>query len=165
MSKSRASKQNGYREQIKKQKNDVYKFKPSSLGTINRTSISQIMKALFEYEELEITPDQVRKMSRLYQEKCEEVARLEKAIENMKVAMYDLQEENSWISCSERFPDEAENTEHHMVSDLVLITAKDINTDEIFVCDDCTCDGKWCNFGDYGFLVIAWQPLPQPLKQ
>ena len=49
-----------------------------SVGTINGISISQIMKALFEYEVLELTPDQVREMSQLYQEKCEEVARLEK---------------------------------------------------------------------------------------
>ena len=59
-----------------------------SVGTINGISISQIMKALFEYEDLELTPDQVREMSQLYQEKCEEVARLEKRIEELDYIEY-----------------------------------------------------------------------------
>lgn len=37
-----------------------------------------IWNKLVEYENLEITPEQVREMSRLYQQKCEEVAKLEK---------------------------------------------------------------------------------------
>lgn len=43
-----------------------------------------IWDRLKQYEDLGITPDQVREMSKLYQQKCEEVARLEKEIEKLK---------------------------------------------------------------------------------
>jgi len=50
--------------------------------------IAILTHKLYEYEELEITPDQVREMSQLYQEKCEEVARLEKRIEELDYIEY-----------------------------------------------------------------------------
>ena len=55
--------------------------------TCDKTEIMKILNLgnkLKEYEDLEITPEQVREISRLYKEKCEEVARLEKEIEKLK---------------------------------------------------------------------------------
>ena len=47
-------------------------------------SYAGIYERLKQYEDLEITPEQVREISRLYKEKCEKVARLEKEIEKLK---------------------------------------------------------------------------------
>lgn len=83
-----------------------------------------------------------------------------------------------WISCENgnHMPEEHEDfrdifdpdilavvdTEHYTTSDLLQVTVYDIDKDEYFVCDACTVDGKWSNFGSDGFKVIAWQPLPEP---
>lgn len=85
---------------------------------------------------------------------------------------------NEWIACEDRLPKEHEDfrdifdpdtlaiidTEHYMASDLVQITVYEIDKDEYFVCNDCTVDGKWSNFGSESFKVVAWQPLPEPYK-
>ena len=83
---------------------------------------------------------------------------------------------DQWILCSERLPKEHEetrdrydsytlaviDTKYYMTSDLVNVTVKDLDREEVFVCDDCTVDGKWANFDSEIFKVIAWKPLPQP---
>lgn len=58
------------------------------------------------------------------------------------------------------------DTEYNMVSDLVQCTVYDFEKDEYFVCDDCTVNGKWCNFEEVTgtYKVIAWQPLPEPYR-
>ena len=56
------------------------KYKTHGCGLIGKDCYTQLAK----YEDLEITPEQVREMSHLYQEKCEEVDRLEKEIEKLK---------------------------------------------------------------------------------
>lgn len=82
---------------------------------------------------------------------------------------------NGWISCEERLPEETEqystrydpitlaevDVEWHTVSDLVNVIVKNYDTDEVFVCDDCTVDGEWANFGSYPFEVLSWQPMPE----
>lgn len=86
---------------------------------------------------------------------------------------------NGWIPVSERLPEEHEesqdiydidtlavvDTKNYMASDLVNVTVKDYEKDILFVCDDCTADGKWCNFSNDRFEVTAWQPLPEPYKE
>ena len=57
-------------------------------GRKEYVTTKEILEKLEQYEDLEITPDQVREMSRLYQEKCEEVARLEKRIEELDYIEY-----------------------------------------------------------------------------
>ena len=56
--------------------------------------ILKLIKALQSYEQLEITPDQVREMSRLYQEKCEEVAELKENIYQLNNDCAGLSQEN-----------------------------------------------------------------------
>lgn len=67
---------------------------------------------------------------------------------------------DGWIPCEEFMPKEHMESrdrldpdtlavidmEHNMVSDLVQCTVYDAEKDEYFVCDDCTVNGKWCNF-------------------
>lgn len=81
---------------------------------------------------------------------------------------------NGWIPCSERLPEEKEcerpiwdaftlaevDVERYMASDLVNVTIKHWDSDEIFVCDDMTVNGEWVNFNGEDYEVIAWQPLP-----
>ena len=86
---------------------------------------------------------------------------------------------NGWILCSEKLPEEKEcekpvydaitladvDVERYMASDLVNVTAKHYDSDEVFVSDDMTVDGKWVNFNGEDYEVIAWQPLPAPYQQ
>ena len=51
-------------------------------------TIVELTHKLYKYEELETTPEQVREMSHLYQQKCEEVARLEKRLEELDYIEY-----------------------------------------------------------------------------
>lgn len=62
----------------------IYTFKRKKIEDIENDYIMNVQKRLSEYEDLEITPEQVREISILYQEKCEEVARLEKEIDVLK---------------------------------------------------------------------------------
>lgn len=84
-----------------------------------------------------------------------------------------------WIPCSERLPEEKEqertvydpitlaevDIERYMASDLVNVTVRNWDSDEVFACDDCTVDGKWVNFNGEQYEVIAWMPLPAPFKE
>lgn len=88
---------------------------------------------------------------------------------------------SEWNPCSERLPEEHEETkdvfdiytlavvdiEHHMVSDLVIVTVYDYYNNKVFVCNDCTVDGKWCNFPESSdtYDVLAWMPMPEPYKE
>ena len=42
---------------------------------------NEVIQALGEYEDLELTPEQVREVDRLYFEKCKEVAELKKELD------------------------------------------------------------------------------------
>ena len=87
---------------------------------------------------------------------------------------------DGWIPVEKRLPEEHEesrdrldtdtlaviDTEHNMVSNLVQCTVYDSRKDEYFVCDDCTVNGKWCNFEEVTgtYKVIAWRPHPEPYR-
>lgn len=66
----------------------VYTFERKKVEKIENDYIMNVQKRLSEYEDLGITPEQVREMSHLYQQKCEEVARLEKRIEELNYIEY-----------------------------------------------------------------------------
>ena len=46
---------------------------------------SEIIQALGEYEDLELTPEQIREIDRLYSDKCKEVAELQEKIKELKL--------------------------------------------------------------------------------
>lgn len=86
---------------------------------------------------------------------------------------------NKWILCSERLPEEHEeenniydpytlaqvDTVIYNISDLVIVTVKDFENDKVFVSDDYTKDGKWSNYCDDYFNIIAWMPMPKPYQE
>ena len=76
----------------------IYTFEGKKIEKVENDYIMNVQKRLSEYEDLEITPEQVREMSRLYQQKCEEVARMEK--------------ENAWVKYDDKLPSEDECFEH-----------------------------------------------------
>lgn len=84
------------------------------------------------------------------------------------IALETLEEikEMQWIPITEGMPDECYEIKGTIVplkqSKLVNITVHDLDTDELFVCNDNTVDGRWCCFGDSDYKVIAWMPLPDP---
>lgn len=90
------------------------------------------------------------------------------------------QDKDQWIPVGERLPDEREevrdiydieslalvDTENFIASDLVLVTVKDNEKDELFVSDDVIVNGKWSNFGAMDtFNVVAWKPMPEPYRE
>ena len=92
------------------------------------------------------------------------------------VDMVEKEENDDWIPCEVQMPPEKEDVfrykdpltdvdieEKYMASDLVQVTVIDTDTDEKFVTDDCTRNGKWCTYYDE-FEVIAWRPLPKPYQ-
>ena len=111
----------------------------------------------------------------LFDEACVEGKQAERIYANLRKIRND-----GWVPVEERLPEEHEesrdrldadtlaviDTEHNMVSDLVQCTVYDAEKDEYFVCDDCTVNGKWCNFEEVTgtYKVIAWQPLPEPYR-
>ena len=66
----------------------IYTFEGKKVEKVENDYIMNIQKRLSEYEDLEIAPEQVREMSHLYQQKCEEVARLEKRLEELDYIEY-----------------------------------------------------------------------------
>lgn len=103
------------------------------------------------------------------------------AIENtealdMAIKAIEQQDKERWIPVSERLPKEREevrdiyeveslaliDSDNYLISDLVLLTVKDNEKDELFVSDDVTVNGKWANFEGSGYEVIAWKPMPEP---
>ena len=100
----------------------------------------------------------------------------------LAIAALEASQSDAWIPVtSGKLPEENEVTEdifdpvtfavvdtkYRMVSDLVLVTVRDYEKDDVFVCDDITVDGKWCNFDDGNgvYEVIAWKPFPTPYKE
>ena len=56
-----------------------YKFEPFEMDS-HRTRLT--LQALASYEDLDLTPEQIREVDRLYAEKCREVAELQRQLEN-----------------------------------------------------------------------------------
>jgi hypothetical protein len=89
------------------------------------------------------------------------------------------QDKDRWIPVSECMPEEHEESRdiwdidtmavidvrRYAASDMVLVTVKNYDNDTVFTCDDITVDGKWCNFNDDSFEVIAWKPMPDSYKE
>ncbi len=98
----------------------------------------------------------------------------------LAIKALEQQEKDQWIPVSGGLPDEHEevrdiydveslalvDTENFLASDLVLVTVKDSEKDELFVSDDVIVNGKWSNFGAMDtFNVVAWKPMPDPYME
>lgn len=51
-----------------------------------KRTVQQFHERLSQYEELGVTPEQIREMDRLYAEKCRETAELKRRIERMETS-------------------------------------------------------------------------------
>ena len=83
-----------------------------------------------------------------------------------------VQQENSWIPCSERLPDEDLWIDGNQLSNRVQMTVYDKNDGEIIIDYGYTVDGEWYSDTADVFIesiadwkVIAWMPLPEPYKE
>ena len=100
----------------------------------------QAIDRLAAYEDLGVTPEQIREIDKLYAEKCREVAELKKKLSKQ------------WIPVEERLPEENEDV-------LVFYTNNEIQVD--FITEDG--DWFWENRED-GIEVVAWMPLPEEYR-
>jgi len=113
--------------------------------TCKKEEILKILKignALKAYEDLGLTPEQIREVDRLYSEKCKEVAELQKS---------------PWIPVTERLPE---------AYDSVLACDRDGYTDIAWGWYVAENKWKW-NIGDDVNCddIIAWMPLPEPYTE
>lgn len=112
------------------------------------------LNRLAEYEDTEITPEQILKLDKLYSEKCRELAG------------YKRQLQKEWIPCSERIPEEGKRVlvwfEYFRYGNY----NKPFQTWGISY----TIDEAWSGFvnGQSGWKdlkILAWMPLPEPFKE
>lgn len=128
-------------------------------------SVDKLKNALGKYEDLEVTPEQIKEIDKLYKEKCEEVNKLKSG---------------GWIPCGERLPEEHDsifvqlkgtdkwkNSMFEKTSNSVIVTVVD-NKGQAITTYAHTVDGKWncdllrCN---KNFRIKAWMPLPEAYKE
>ena len=57
------------------------RFNVMFLDETGRNTMDEILDRLASYEDLELTPEQIREVDRLYAEKCKEVAELKKELD------------------------------------------------------------------------------------
>lgn len=91
--------------------------------------------------------------------------------EFIKLALKALEQESTWIPCSERLPEEKDagilkklGTEKR--SEYVLATVE-VKGERMTV-TACTYDGKWdwkMKYAFPDFKVVAWMPLPEPYRE
>lgn len=117
---------------------------------------AELYEYLKKYEDTGITPEKIREIDKLYEEKCRELA------EDRK--------KHEWIPCSERLPEmhredmEAEG-EYYMISNPVLAT----DGNKIYVAEYEEDDGYiygWHSLdGEDYENIIAWMSLPEPYTE
>jgi hypothetical protein len=70
------------------------------------------------YEDLELTPEQIRELDELYRKKCEEVAKLDKELSRVsKMYMSALEREPNQIVCSEECRKEHQRRQKHQLAE------------------------------------------------
>lgn len=107
---------------------------------------------LAEYEDTGLTPEQIREIDRLYEEKCKELTSMKAETENY---INDQPKSGEWILCSERLPE---------VNVRVLTTHENGIVQMAYLSDNGNFVIK--DDGDlYVISVVAWQPLPEPYKE
>lgn len=113
-------------------------------------NIAQCLNRLRQYEDLELTPDEIMEIDNLYAEKCREVAELQKEAEYGK-----------WIPVEERLPEVPKKNPEFGGNklELYLVTSRGcVYPFRAFW------NGKDFTAGWMKCDVIAWQPLPEPYR-
>ena len=104
---------------------------------------------LKKYEDVGLTPDQIREMDKLYLAKCEEVNQLKAELETER-------QKHRWIPVEERLPDK---------SGAYIVTARDGDLAHVTFCKWQTRYKRWDLTGSRAYWkVIAWQPLLEPYQ-
>lgn len=115
-------------------------------------NIVQCLNRLRQYEDLELTPDEIMEIDNLYAEKCREVAELQKEAEYGK-----------WIPVEERLPEN---------NDYILLNFSNCMVPAIGRYEEDTEGGAFylgdCDEEDtcisQNLYVDAWRPLPEPYR-
>ena len=141
----------------------------------SRSEISGIIERLAQYEDLGLTPEQIREIDRLYAEKCREVAELQKS---------------PWIPVTKRLP-KCEEEVYIQTKNGTITTATyedgtmpneestwnwtDIDFDYDEETDTYLVPEGWWEYRHYNpddvynnmvdEEVVAWMPLPDPFKE
>ena len=114
--------------------------------------ITQVCERLAAYEDLELAPEQLREVNNLYREKCEEVAKLKKQIEQMAAG---------WIDVTERLPERNKcvliKAESTTIAGGVMIAVGACNNGFWFVQNGLDTLGFPCD----GYEVVKWRDLPK----
>lgn len=106
----------------------------------------QAIDRLAAYEDLGVTPEQIKEIDRLYAEKCREVVELKR---------------RKWIPVDERLPEEPPEglTDlDYLPEYIVMIHGADVPTTLHYAGDS-----EWCRDGVF-YNVSAWMPLPEKYR-
>lgn len=109
---------------------------------------------LAKYEDIGLTPEQIREIDKFYAEKCREVAELKKKLSKQ------------WIPVDERLPELKENQSYINVN----ATIEYQNGKRVVVPFTWERKGRnkkptWCYLGRISdWNVVAWMPLPERYK-
>jgi hypothetical protein len=105
----------------------------------------EICRKLGQYEDTGLTPEQIREMGRLYEEKCEELSR-------------------TWIPTNKRLPNQKDFIKgyirnQHAAGFIVMIEGANMPTCLYYA------GGSWFDEDRNYYKVTAWMPLPEPYKE
>ena len=141
----------------------------------SKLKFNEIIERLASYEDLELTPEQIREVDRLYAEKCKEVAELQKS---------------PWIPVTERLP-KCEEEVYIQTKNGTMTTAAyedgtipneesiwnwtDIDFDYDEETDTYLVPKGWWEYRHFNpdevynnkvdEEVVAWMPLPEPYRE
>lgn len=154
----------------------TYKKPDGTWGMTNGFNMSEVPGKIYgalwklkEYEDSELSPEQLKHIDALYLKKCQEVNELKLQIIKLERARaeeiktnVDKYSNNGWILCSERLPEKMED---------VLISVKSISGSKVALGYYGNI-GLWCftdGFGSSKLVepegqAIAWQQLPETYR-
>lgn len=125
-------------------------------GYWSKNKKQELVDRLSEYENTDLTPQQIKDMQFCLREKSRECGELRRELQKLK------NKEDGWISVEERLPEVSRRIEEddECPEYNVTIQGAEKSTTLKYSPDDST----WFDDLGYTYPVVAWRPLPEPYQ-